>query len=65
MDGTPRVGDVAIAGRSGNLPYGHAMVVEQVYGNGWVKVSQYNFGYPGGMYSTMDISTSGITFIHF
>lgn len=65
VNNTPAVGSVAIAAQSGNLPYGHAMVVEQVYGNGWVKVSQYNFGYPVEMYSTMDVKATGVVFIHF
>lgn len=65
VNNSPAVGAVAIAAKSGDLPYGHAMIVEQVYGNGWVKVSQYNFGYPGEMYSTMDVKASGVVFIHF
>lgn len=45
--------------------YGHAMVVERVYGDGWIKVSQYNWGL-GGQYSEMDIKVvSGLKFIHF
>ena len=65
VNNTPAVGSVAIADKSNDLPYGHSMLVEQVYGNGWVKVSQYNFGYPGEMYSTMDVKASGVVFIHF
>ena len=65
INNTPAVGAVAIAAKSNNLPYGHAMVVEQVYGNGWVKVSQYNFGFPVEMYSTMDVKATGVVFIHF
>lgn len=62
-DGSPVV---AIAPREmvGNA-YGHAMVVEKVYGNGWIKVSQYNWGL-GGQYSEMDVKVvPGLKFIHF
>lgn len=62
VDGNPRVGDVAIL-MSGY--YGHAMYVEAVYGDGTIKVSQYNYGFPMGMYSEMVISSSGLNFIHF
>lgn len=62
VDGNPIVGDVAISmpGR-----WGHAMYVEEVYSNGTIKVSQYNYGFPMGMYSEMVISSSGLQFIHF
>jgi surface antigen/peptidoglycan hydrolase CwlO-like protein len=64
-DGTPQVGDVAIAPPSDFAPaYGHAMVVEDVLGGGWVRVSQYNFG-GTGEYSTMEIAVSGLSFVHF
>lgn len=43
---------------------GHLMVVEANYGNGWVKVSQYNF-HGTGQYSTMDIAVSGVVFLRF
>jgi peptidoglycan DL-endopeptidase CwlO len=61
VDGSPRVGDVAIWQ---NPPYGHAMYVEKVYGNGWIRVSQYNFNW-AGMYNEMDIPAYGTEFIHF
>jgi surface antigen len=60
VDGSPRVGDVAIAYWG---PYGHAMYVEAV-GNGQVYVSQYNY-YIDGRYSEMWVSTAGLQFIHF
>lgn len=61
VDGTPKVGDVAIS-MAGY--YGHAMYVEEVYSNGTIKVSQYNYGI-SGEYSEMVISSSGLRFIHF
>lgn len=61
VDGNPQVGDVAIS-MAGY--YGHAMYVEDVYGNGTIKVSQYNYGV-SGEYSEMVISSSGLRFIHF
>ncbi len=64
-DNNPRVGDVAIWGwRNPSDPYGHAMYVEQVYGNGWIRVSQYNFNW-AGMYNEMDIPANSAIFIHF
>ncbi len=60
-DGNPRVGDVAIS-MAGY--YGHAMYVEDVYPNGLIKVSQYNY-YVRGEYSEMVISSSNLYFIHF
>lgn len=61
VSSTPRIGDVAI---SNSGPYGHAMYVEAVLGNGQIYVSQYNYGFTGE-YSEMTISTSGLVFIHF
>lgn len=61
VDGNPRAGDVAI-GYWG--PYGHAMYVEKVLGNGQVYVSQYNYEVQG-LYSEMTVSASGLEFIHF
>jgi peptidoglycan DL-endopeptidase CwlO len=60
VDSSPRVGDVAISMIGA---YGHAMYVEGVSGN-TVYVSQYNYEMEG-LYSTMTISTSGLSFIHF
>lgn len=68
IDTNPRVGDVAIWGwasyHNHTDPYGHAMYVEKVYGNGWIRVSQYNFNW-AGMYNEMDIPASSAVFIHF
>lgn len=64
VDSNPQVGSVAITPRSGFTPLGHAMVVEQVYGDGWVRVSQYNFA-GTGEYSTMDLKVSSASYVHF
>jgi len=65
VDNTPEVGAVAILPpTSGFAPVGHAMLVESIQGGGWVHVSQYNFG-GTGEYSTMDIASSGVVFVHF
>lgn len=58
---TPRAGSVAIS-MSGY--YGHAMWVEQVYGNGNIRVSQYNYDL-AGHYSEMTINGRGLTYIYF
>lgn len=59
---TPRAGAVAIWYVGS---YGHAMYVEQVYGDGSFLVSQYNYG-ENGTYSTMVVgANSGFTFIYF
>lgn len=64
-DHTPEVGSVAILPpTSGFAPIGHAMLVNSIEGGGWVGVSQYNFG-GTGEYSTMDIQSSGVVFVHF
>lgn len=61
VDGTPREGDVAI---SNSGPYGHAMYVESVGGNGTIYVSQYNAAL-NGQYSEGWRYTTGLVFIHF
>lgn len=58
---TPRAQSVAVS-TAGN--YGHVMWVEEVYGNGTIRVSQYNYGWDG-QYSEMVISSSGLTYIYF
>lgn len=63
-DKNPEVGAVAILPPSGFAPIGHAMVVDAILGGGWVRVSQYNFG-GTGEYSTMEIHSSGVNFVHF
>lgn len=60
----PQPGDaVVLMPIAGFAPVGHLMVVESVNGS-WVHVSQYNF-LGTGEYSTMDIKTSGVTFLRF
>lgn len=59
---TPRVGSVAIWYVGA---FGHAMVVDAVYGDGSFLVSQYNYSF-NGTYSTMVVGPgSGFTFIYF
>lgn len=68
-DGNPSVGSVAIAGQGMIGGVGHAMVVESILGGGWIHVSQYNWwptaNGPYGLYSTMDVKTAGLQFVHF
>lgn len=61
---TPAVGAVAIRPVSYGFPMGHAMVVEAVLSDGWVKVSQFNFAVDG-RYSTMEIPASAAVYVHF
>lgn len=61
VDGNPRVGDVAILFIG---PYGHAMYVEGVNGDGTINVSQYNADYYGH-FSTARVNGSGLSYIHF
>lgn len=58
---TPRAGSVAIS--MGGY-YGHAMWVEAVYSNGYIRVSQYNYDL-AGHYSEMTINGAGLTYIYF
>lgn len=61
VDGSPRVGDVAISNRG---HYGHAMYVEAVYDDGTILVSQYNASWDG-RYSEARIAKGDLAFIHF
>lgn len=58
---TPRKGSVAVS-MSGY--YGHVMWVEDVYPDGRIRVSQYNYDWAGN-YSEMTISGSGLIYIYF
>lgn len=58
---TPKKHSVAIS-LSGY--YGHAMWVEDVYANGYIRVSQYNYDL-AGHYSEMTINGSGLVYIYF
>ncbi len=62
-DNNPEVNAVAYMPIGG---VGHVGIVEEVYGNGWVRISQYNFtSPPDGRYSTMDLKvTPNIRFLH-
>ncbi len=60
-DNIPEVGSVAIWYVG---VYGHAMVVEQILNDGWIKVSQYNYAV-NGQYSTMEIPSDAVVYIHF
>lgn len=58
---TPRANSVAIW----NVGYyGHAMWVEDVYSNGYIKVSQYNYDFQGH-YSEMVINGAGLIYLYF
>ncbi len=63
VDTTPRTGDVAIF-TGGN--WGHAQYVDAVYGDGTMRISQYNI-LLDGRYSEATVSTSrsGWYYIHF
>lgn len=58
---TPRAQSVAIS-MAGY--YGHAMWVEAVYSNGYIRVSQMNYDL-AGHYSEMTINGAGLTYIYF
>ncbi len=61
VDTTPRVGDVAVMNTG---LYGHVMYVEEVYDDGTIYISEYNYDLAGN-YSERRISTAGLVFIHF
>lgn len=62
---SPVVGAVAITDRSNPISpgYGHTMNVEAILEDGWIRVSQYNFG-GTGLYNTMEVK-GGLTFVLF
>lgn len=64
VDSTPRAGDVAIK-NSG--PYGHAMYVESVNGDGTINISQYNANLNGQFSRVYNLNPAslGLVFIHF
>jgi len=60
--GNPQHGDIVYMPIG---PVGHVGVVESNYGNGWIKISQFNFGVTG-LYSTMDLKiTPNLQFMRF
>lgn len=62
---TPKVNSVAIyMGNPSSDPFGHAMWVKSVNGDGTITVDQYNLYYDGNFYETT-ISSSGLVYIYF
>lgn len=61
---TPKVNSVAIYMGGPTDPFGHAMWVKSVNGNGTITVDQYNLYYDGNFYETT-IPASGLTYIYF
>jgi surface antigen/peptidoglycan hydrolase CwlO-like protein len=61
---TPKVGSVAIYMGGGSDPFGHAMWVTAVNGNGTITVQQYNLYYDGNYYETT-IPSAGLVYIYF
>lgn len=61
---TPKVGSVAIYMGGSSDPFGHAMWVTAVNGDGTITVQQYNLYYDGNYYETT-IPSSGLTYIYF
>ena len=63
---TPAVGSAAVWDyRNPNSKYGHVMIVEAIYNDGWIRVSQFNYGTRGGEYSVMDIPADSAVYVHF
>jgi surface antigen/peptidoglycan hydrolase CwlO-like protein len=61
---TPKVGSVAIYMGGSTDPWGHAMWVRSVNGDGTITVDQYNLYYDGNFYETT-IPASGLVYIYF
>lgn len=61
---TPKVGSVAIYMGGSSDPYGHAMWVKSVNGDGSITVDQYNLYYDGNFYETT-ISAAGLVYLYF
>lgn len=64
VDGNPRAGDVAISNAG---IYGHTMYVEEVYGDGSIRVSDYNQQWDG-LYRTYTVNAAKadtFVYIHF
>lgn len=64
VDGNPRAGDVAISNAG---IYGHTMYVEEVYGDGSIRVSDYNQQWDGlyRMYTISATKADSFVYIHF
>lgn len=61
---TPKVGSVAIYMGGSSDPWGHAMWVKSVNGDGTITVDQYNLYYDGNFYETT-VSAAGLVYIYF
>jgi surface antigen/peptidoglycan hydrolase CwlO-like protein len=61
---TPKVNSVAIYMGGSSDPFGHAMWVKSVNGDGTITVDQYNLYYDGNFYETT-IPSTGLTYIYF
>jgi surface antigen len=62
VDTNPQTGDVAI---KNSQPYGHAMYVESVNGDGTINISQYNANLNGQFSRAYNVNPAGLVFIHF
>jgi peptidoglycan hydrolase CwlO-like protein/surface antigen len=61
---TPEVNSVAIYMGGSSDPFGHAMWVKSINGDGTITVDQYNLYYDGNFYETT-IPSSGLVYIYF
>lgn len=61
---TPKAGAVAIYMGGSSDPWGHAMWVKSVNGDGTITVDQYNLYYDGNFYETT-VSAAGLVYIYF
>lgn len=61
---SPKVNSVAIYMGGPTDPWGHAMWVKSINGDGTITVDQYNLYYDGNFYETT-IPSSGLTYIYF
>lgn len=61
---TPKVNSVAIYMGGPSDPWGHAMWVKSINGDGTITVDQYNLYYDGNFYETT-IPASGLVYIYF
>jgi peptidoglycan hydrolase CwlO-like protein len=61
---TPKVNSVAIYMGGASDPWGHAMWVRSVNGDGTITVDQYNLYYDGNFYETT-VSAAGLVYIYF
>lgn len=61
---TPAVGAIAVVRQPPFHQFGHTMYVEAILGDGWIRISQFNWAWTGE-YSRMDIRADSVIFIHF